>query len=79
VAITQGPGPIRWSEGDASGELLPPQAQAIDTLGAGDIFHGAFCHAFAGGQDFRASLEAAAAVASRSTESWGPRGWMAQA
>ena len=76
VAITQGPKPIRWAQRGASGQIAPPKVRAIDTLGAGDIFHGAFCHAFAVSRDFPGSLEAAAAVASRSTESWGPRRWM---
>jgi sugar/nucleoside kinase (ribokinase family) len=76
IAITQGPGLILWSVGESAGEITPPKVKAIDTLGAGDIFHGAFCHAFACGMDFPASLEAAAAVASRSCESWGPRAWI---
>jgi sugar/nucleoside kinase (ribokinase family) len=78
AAVTNGAGPIRWAEGESSGEITPQRVEAVDTLGAGDIFHGAFCHAFAGGEGFRASLEAAAAVASRSCTSWGPRGWMAE-
>lgn len=77
VAVTNGPNPIRWSVGEDSGEIRPPRVEAVDTLGAGDIFHGAFCHAFAYGKDFRSSLVAAAEVAARSCESWGPRGWIA--
>lgn len=77
VAVTDGPGPIRWRAGGASGDLQPPAVQAVDTLGAGDIFHGAFCWTFATGGDFRASLETAAEVASRSCAEWGPRAWIA--
>jgi sugar/nucleoside kinase (ribokinase family) len=73
MAVTNGPGPIRWRTAEASGEITPPVVNAIDTLGAGDIFHGAFCHAFAIGQDFPASLAAAAEVAARSCARWGPR------
>ena len=76
VATTQGAGPIRWLEGDLSGEILPPKVEAIDTLGAGDVFHGAFCHAYASGRDFPSSLEIAAGVASRACESLGPRAWI---
>ena len=78
VAITNGPNPIRWSAGAASGEIRPPQIQAIDTLGAGDIFHGAFCHALALGGDFAASLAAASEVAARSCASYGPRQWIGE-
>jgi sugar/nucleoside kinase (ribokinase family) len=78
AAITSGPGPIRWSAGEASGEIRPPAADAVDTLGAGDIFHGAFCHAFAGSADFSASLASAAGIASRSCAFWGPRQWIAE-
>jgi len=77
VAVTEGPRPIRWSAGDASGELRPPQVTAIDTLGAGDIFHGAFCHALASGGDFAAGLASASQVAARSVQHYGPRAWIA--
>ena len=64
AAVTAGPGPVLWSAGEASGEVRPPPAAAVDTLGAGDIFHGAFCHAFVVSDgDFSASLAAAAAAA----------------
>ena len=79
AAVTSGPGPVRWSARDASGEIRPPAAAAVDTLGAGDIFHGAFCHAFAESRDFRDSLDFAAGVASRSCAYWGPRGWITAA
>jgi sugar/nucleoside kinase (ribokinase family) len=78
AAITTGPGPIRWSAGEASGEIRPPAADAVDTLGAGDIFHGAFCHVFAAGADFSASLASAAGIASRACAFWGPRRWIAE-
>lgn len=77
AAITSGPGPIRWSSGQGSGEIRPLAVAAVDTLGAGDIFHGAFCHAFALSSDLSASLAAAAETASRSCAFWGPRRWIA--
>jgi sugar/nucleoside kinase (ribokinase family) len=76
AAITCGPGPIRWSAGEGSGEIRPPAVLAVDTLGAGDIFHGAFCHAYAASRDFGASLASAAGIASRACASWGPRRWI---
>ena len=44
IAITQGDRPIRYKTGKETGLLQVPSVQAVDTLGAGDIFHGAFCH-----------------------------------
>jgi sugar/nucleoside kinase (ribokinase family) len=79
VAVTNGPHAIRWSAGAASGEIIPPKVEAVDTLGAGDIFHGAFCHALATGSDFAASLARAAEVAARSCVSYGPRRWIVDA
>lgn len=51
----------------ASGE------KAIDTTGAGDIFHGAFTHAIANGYTFHESLEFANITASLSTTKKGGR------
>ena len=76
AAVTGGPGPVRWSAGQASGEVVPPASAAVDTLGAGDIFHGAFCHAHTIGSGFSSSLAFAAQVASRSCAFWGPRQWI---
>ena len=79
AAITRGPGPIRWSAGARHGEIRPPAAQAVDTLGAGDIFHGAFCHAYALGRDFAASLASAAGGRPAApAPSWGPRRWITE-
>lgn len=77
VALTNGPNPIRWAHGEASGEIAPPKVVAVDTLGAGDLFHGAFCHALASGSGFAESLALAAEVAARSCTDFGPRHWIA--
>jgi sugar/nucleoside kinase (ribokinase family) len=73
AAVTNGAGPIQWTSAGASGEIRPPAVAAIDTLGAGDVFHGAFCHQFAVTGDFAASLASAADRASRSCTVWGAR------
>ncbi|NEQ24917.1 MAG: sugar kinase, partial [Microcoleus sp. SIO2G3] len=78
LAITQGSQPILWCSGDRSGEISVPAIDAIDTLGAGDIFHGAFCH-FILSRNFEAALAAASEVAARSCRSFGTRSWMADA
>jgi len=43
-AITRGGESITWQEGNNSGEIKPEKVEAIDTLGAGDVFHGAYCY-----------------------------------
>ncbi len=75
LAITHGPAPITYIQAEHQGELPVPPIQAIDTLGAGDVFHGAFCH-FVGHTDFVAALEQAATVAARSCQQFGTRRWM---
>ncbi|MGH8884181.1 MAG: PfkB family carbohydrate kinase [Egibacteraceae bacterium] len=78
VATTDGAAPIRFSTPTAQGEVAVPQTAAIDTLGAGDIFHGAFCYYFLRSNGrFREALENAALVASTSCAHFGTRAWMA--
>ncbi|WP_165217164.1 PfkB family carbohydrate kinase [Schaalia sp. ZJ1691] len=45
VIRTQGPDPVQWWWAGTSGEVEVPSANAISTLGAGDIFHGALAWA----------------------------------
>jgi len=75
IAITQGAKPILYSTNEICGEIPVPQIQPIDTLGAGDIFHGAFCDAILR-MGFREALGEAAAIAARSCLSFGTRAWM---
>jgi sugar/nucleoside kinase (ribokinase family) len=73
-AVSRGDGPITWALPTGSGQLVVPQVSAVDTLGAGDVLHGAFMHlAFHQGLDDLAALERAAAVASYSCEHFGTR------
>jgi len=75
IAITQGAKPILYSSNEICGELPVPQIQPVDTLGAGDIFHGAFCDAILR-MGFREALAEAGAIAARSCLSFGTRAWM---
>ncbi len=75
AAITQGAEPILYRDRGQSGEIPVPQIQSIDTLGAGDFFHGAFCH-FMLQMPFPQALAQAATVAGRSCQSFGPRSWL---
>jgi sugar/nucleoside kinase (ribokinase family) len=45
VVTTHGPDPIRWWHGGSTGTLDVPAIEAVDTLGAGDVFHGAYLFA----------------------------------
>lgn len=76
IAITRGADSILWWEGDRQGEISVPKVKVVDTLGAGDIFHGAFCH-YILAQDFVSALTSAAKVASYSCEFFGTRRWLA--
>jgi sugar/nucleoside kinase (ribokinase family) len=75
IAITQGEQPIQyWSQGRL-GTVDVPKIQAVDTLGAGDIFHGAFCHHILQ-CSFPDALAQAARVAAKSCQFFGTRRWM---
>ncbi|MDP9796721.1 sugar/nucleoside kinase (ribokinase family) [Catenuloplanes nepalensis] len=79
LAVTAGADPIRWwGPGGASGQVTVPAVPVVDTLGAGDVFHGALTHAVAaGGLDSIAeALGAAAQIASRACAHFGTRTWM---
>jgi sulfofructose kinase len=63
LAVTDGPGPVLWRE-DGSVRRMPVfPINAVDTLGAGDIFHGAFTLVLAEGRTIEIALRFAAAAA----------------
>lgn len=69
VAVTAGADGVFWPDG----RLSPPPIRAVDTLGAGDVFHGAFALALAEGRDETDALRfasAAAAVACTRSGGW---------
>ncbi|MCD8486908.1 MAG: sugar kinase [Desertifilum sp.] len=75
LAITHGKHPILYYNQGESGQLEIPPISAVDTLGAGDIFHGAFCHSILQ-QPFLEALQSAANIASQSCTTFGTRHWM---
>lgn len=85
VAFTAGAGPIAWwsvtARGDVTrhGEVAPPAVRAVDTLGAGDVLHGAYCHARTRRRaSFAEHLGAAADLASRRVATVGLNRWLSQ-
>ncbi|MDE0344173.1 MAG: PfkB family carbohydrate kinase [Boseongicola sp.] len=75
-AMTRGQRGVVWHDRGAEGEIPALPIDAVDTLGAGDIFHGAFCHAFLENGSFVEALNAANQVAGRSCTHVGTRSWM---
>lgn len=75
VCITNDDKPILcWSSGKGMRCITPPSVAAVDTLGAGDVFHGAFAFAVARTElELFDAVEFAARVASRRCEYYGPR------
>ena len=64
LAVTNGPDDVLWRE---QGELRRTpvlQIDAVDTLGAGDVFHGVFALALAEKQDLAAAVRFASTAAS---------------
>ena len=58
-------------------EIPVNKVKAVDTLGAGDIFHGAFCYSyFEGGKRMEDALCFAAKIAGKSIKYRGPRKWI---
>lgn len=77
IAITHGEHPISVYATEQINDIPCPHIQPIDTLGAGDFFHGAFCAAILQ-QDFESSLRFAAAIASQSCQFRGTRQWLSE-
>ncbi len=77
VITTHGDAPVRWWHRGDHGAVQPPNVQVVDTLGAGDVFHGAYCFfACQADADVPTSIERAAAVAALKCATPGPRGWL---
>ncbi|MDV9171041.1 PfkB family carbohydrate kinase [Streptomyces sp. W16] len=81
-AVSGGAGPIIWAGPGGEGAVDVPVVEVADTLGAGDVLHGALAHQLAmrgGGFTSEAFVEAlseAVVVASRACGSFGTRAWM---
>lgn len=76
VAVTRGAQSILYAQFDHTGEVPVPPIQPVDTLGAGDIFHGAFCSTYGETGDFLTALGRAATIAALACQSFGTRQWI---
>ncbi|MFJ9248506.1 PfkB family carbohydrate kinase [Streptomyces sp. NPDC101776] len=80
-AVSRGADPVLWAGPDGEGTIEVPTVHVADTLGAGDVLHGALAHHLAlqdrlTSEGFTEALRTAATVASRATGSFGTRVWM---
>jgi sugar/nucleoside kinase (ribokinase family) len=82
AAVTNGPEPVQWKMGSAEGAVPVEHAPVVDTLGAGDFFHGAysFARTFRDGNgrpvDPVACLQFASHIATMRCASTGTRRWL---
>jgi sulfofructose kinase len=71
IAVTDGPHGVWFTEGDTIGHVPAVAVEAVDTLGAGDIWHGAFALRLAEGADERTSIRFANAAAALKCRTFG--------
>jgi len=78
VAVTRGGEPVLWWSGASAGEVAVPRVSVRDTLGAGDVFHGAFGYATSRWPEiaFPRALAFAAEVAAVRCAVPGLRAWL---
>ena len=77
AAISRGGKSILYSTKKGRGEVPVKTAEVVDTLGAGDYLHGAFCYYYLYYEsDFLAALEKAAGLATLSCRFRGTREWL---
>ncbi len=79
VARSRGPRPIDVLTGVGRAEVAVPHVEVVDTLGAGDVLHGALSAwlAVRGTGDLHQGLAWAARIAADSCTAAGARGWLA--
>jgi sugar/nucleoside kinase (ribokinase family) len=79
VIRTAGPDPVAWWWPGSSGSVPVPAVDAVSTMGAGDVFHGALTWTLAHSglpTDPSAAIDLASRVAALSTRRLGTRAWI---
>lgn len=77
AVMTDGPGAVCWApKGGPISRTQPPRVHAVDTLGAGDAFHGGLAAGLAHGLSLAEAVELACRVASTRVAHEGARGWL---
>ncbi len=71
--VTLGERGFAWSGGGPARLLAPPPVEAVDTLAAGDVFHGAFAVAIVEGRSVAAAARLACAAAALKCARFGGR------
>ena len=75
IAITRGHRAILYKDKSEYNKIPVNKINAVDTLGAGDILHGAFCYYYLKTQNFAEALGNASNIATESCKYIGPREW----
>ncbi len=75
VAFTDNNNPILVSEKGIEKQIPVEKIDAVDTLGAGDVLHGAFCYYLSLGQAGITALENASKIATDSCRYFGTHHW----
>lgn len=75
VAVSHGAEAVQWWSREQTGVVRPPAVPVRDTLGAGDVLHGAYCYWRCGGLAPIEALRRAVEVASERVQHLGPTEW----
>ncbi|MBN3459374.1 kinase [Mycobacterium sp. DSM 3803] len=78
VVITHGGDPVEWWSGGRSGCVPVDQVEVVDTLGAGDAFHGAYAYFTTQPGGVAERIERSARVAALRCSVVGPRAWLSE-
>lgn len=75
-AISRGADSIIYEHNNERGEIQIAKVEVVDTLGAGDFLHGAFCYHLLNTGSFVRSLKLGSETASKSCKYKGTRNWI---
>ena len=79
VVVTHGGDPVQWWSDGESGTVPAEPVVVVDTLGAGDAFHGAYSYfSTQGGGGVAERIERSAHVAALRCSMVGPRAWLSE-